>query len=92
MAEGARRITQLADLIDARCLAKTANADILASGGLPQARIRMIDIGGGLAVDYGSDAVRPSFEDYATLLRAKCPALFSSPGRLIVTGKLCCAG
>jgi diaminopimelate decarboxylase len=40
-------------------------------------QITAIDIGGGLPVNFDSDDIRPTFRDYADLLRATVPGLFS---------------
>ncbi|SCE52401.1 diaminopimelate decarboxylase [Streptomyces sp. DvalAA-14] len=39
-------------------------------------QITVLDIGGGLPVNFDSDAVTPAFADYADLLRAQIPGLF----------------
>lgn len=39
-------------------------------------QITVLDIGGGLPVNFGSDEVTPAFADYADLLRAEIPGLF----------------
>ncbi|WP_443060680.1 diaminopimelate decarboxylase [Streptomyces sp. NBC_00448] len=39
-------------------------------------QVTALDIGGGLPVNFGSDATVPSFADYADLLRAEIPGLF----------------
>jgi len=39
-------------------------------------QVDVLDIGGGLPVNFGSDATTPSFADYADLLRAEVPGLF----------------
>jgi diaminopimelate decarboxylase len=39
-------------------------------------QVTVLDIGGGLPVNFGSDEVTPSFADYADLLRARVPGLF----------------
>lgn len=39
-------------------------------------QVTVLDIGGGLPVNFGSDAVTPAFGDYAGLLRAEVPGLF----------------
>ncbi|MFC4033811.1 diaminopimelate decarboxylase [Streptomyces polygonati] len=44
------------------------------AAGRPQ--ITVLDIGGGLPVNFRSDATAPSFADYADLLRAEVPGLF----------------
>jgi diaminopimelate decarboxylase len=46
-------------------------------------RIVMIDIGGGLPVNYDSDDIAPLFVDYSSLLEAQCH--LSSHNRLFVT-------
>ncbi|WP_262412628.1 diaminopimelate decarboxylase [Actinacidiphila acidipaludis] len=39
-------------------------------------QVTVLDIGGGLPVNFGSDDTTPSFADYADLLRAEVPGLF----------------
>ncbi|MGW1076913.1 diaminopimelate decarboxylase [Streptomyces sp. NPDC002537] len=39
-------------------------------------QVRTVDIGGGLPVNFASDAVTPTFEEYARLLAATVPGLF----------------
>lgn len=39
-------------------------------------RVHVIDIGGGLPVDFTSDDMRPTFAEYAGVLRAAVPGLF----------------
>ncbi|UWE08135.1 type III PLP-dependent enzyme domain-containing protein [Actinacidiphila bryophytorum] len=39
-------------------------------------QVTVLDIGGGLPVNFGSDDITPSFGDYADLLRAEVPGLF----------------
>lgn len=46
-------------------------------------RITMLDIGGGLSLNYTDDSVRPTFEEYFDCITSSCPALFQ--GRKIVT-------
>jgi len=58
MAEGARRVLWLADLVDHRCG--------------PEKRIRTVDLGGGLAVNYKDDRITPSFAEYAQTLQRVC--------------------
>ena len=48
-------------------------------------RIRVIDIGGGLPVNFGSEEVKPQYGDYSQILRHTAPALFTNPDRMIVT-------
>jgi diaminopimelate decarboxylase len=40
-------------------------------------QIEVVDIGGGLPVNFDSDAIKPTFGDYATVLRRQVPELFS---------------
>ncbi len=49
--------------------------EVNAAAGRPQ--ITRIDIGGGLPVNFASDEVKPTFADYAEVLRARAPALFT---------------
>jgi len=71
LAEGVRAALDLALEVNAR---------------RPESPLRVIDIGGGLPVNYASDALEtdsvPSFERYASFLRARCPELFD--GRFTV--------
>jgi diaminopimelate decarboxylase len=39
-------------------------------------QVTVLDIGGGLPVNFASDEVRPRFQDYADVLRAAVPGLF----------------
>jgi diaminopimelate decarboxylase len=48
----------------------------------PRPRIRVFDIGGGLPVAYGLDERAPCLDEYAALLRARCPELFEGRFRL----------
>lgn len=50
---------------------------------LGRKQITTLDIGGGLPVNFESDAVTPSFGDYAAVLRAAVPALFSGEFRVV---------
>ncbi|UQI43375.1 diaminopimelate decarboxylase [Streptomyces sp. HU2014] len=61
MAEGVRTAYELAEEINR------------AVGGQ---RVRTLDIGGGLPVNFASEEVTPSFRDYARLLDVTVPALF----------------
>jgi diaminopimelate decarboxylase len=61
MTDGVRAAYELAERINA------------AAG---RQQITVIDIGGGLPVNFTSDEVRPSFRDYADMLRAAVPGLF----------------
>ena len=47
-----------------------------------QQRVRVIDIGGGLPVNFDSDEVTPTFADYAAALRETAPALFDGRFRV----------
>ena len=62
MAHGINVITELAE-------------EINAVNGSQQ--ITRIDIGGGLPVNFSSEVVKPSFKDYADLLKAEVPLLFT---------------
>jgi diaminopimelate decarboxylase len=61
MAAGVRAAYDLAERINAQA-------------GRPQ--VTVLDIGGGLPVDFGSDHTNPTYADYADLLRAEIPGLF----------------
>ncbi len=61
MAAGVRAVYELAEEINA------------AAG---HRRVDTVDIGGGLPVDFSSDAVSPTFGQYARLLAAEVPGLF----------------
>ena len=76
MTEGVRRLLAFADEVDAAC------------GG----RIELIDIGGGLSVNYEGDLSDPTLGAYAAALAAECPSLFLHPRRRVVTGAslTCC--
>ena len=97
MAEGARRIAELADEIDTACsnYYSSSNSSNGNSGGrnrgedvlVGNRRIKMIDIGGGLSVNYYGDSVSPTFEEYSTALLSVAPKLFQYPDRLVCTGK-----
>ncbi len=68
MAEGVRVVAELADEINR-----------LAGG----KRIGTIDMGGGLPVDFSSDQNTPAFTDYAEVLRASAPQLFTGEYHVI---------
>jgi len=55
-------------------------AEISAHTGYQQ--IEVIDIGGGLPVNFDSDEVKPAFSDYASALRQDVPELFSGKYRV----------
>lgn len=67
-AEGIRRVVELADAINA-------------AAGYQQ--ITRLDIGGGLSVNFTSDDVTPTFDDYATTLEQAVPRLFSGAYRVL---------
>ena len=62
MAAGVGKVTTLAEEINER-------------GGRQQ--VEVIDIGGGLPVNFDDDAMRPTFADYAAALLETAPALFT---------------
>ncbi|MCJ7815450.1 MAG: hypothetical protein MUP31_05290 [Xanthomonadales bacterium] len=62
MAAGIRKVVDLAEEIN------------VAAG---RQQVEVIDIGGGLPVNFESEEVRPTFADYAGVLRAAVPELFS---------------
>jgi diaminopimelate decarboxylase len=62
MAQGVREAVKLAGEIDAACGGK---------------RIEIINIGGGLPVNFASDSDEPSFAKYAEVLRREVPELFT---------------
>lgn len=66
MAEGISEIIALAEEIN---------------GNAANQQITQIDIGGGLPVNFASDEVRPTFAEYAALLREKTPLLFTGKYR-----------
>jgi len=47
-----------------------------------QQQIEVVDIGGGLAVNFDSDEVKPAFSDYAAALSKAVPELFSGKYRV----------
>jgi diaminopimelate decarboxylase len=68
MAAGVRAAYQLAERINAEA---------------GRRQITAIDFGGGLPVNFASDAVRPAFRDYADVLRAAVPGLFDGRYALV---------
>jgi diaminopimelate decarboxylase len=66
--QGVKEVVDLAGSINAAC---------------GQQRIHTLDIGGGLPVNFASDTMSPTFEDYAALLRAAIPQLFDGSVRVI---------
>lgn len=62
MAEGVAQLHAFADELNAR---------------VGRRQITRLDIGGGLPVNFASDEVTPTFADYAAVLRARVPGLFS---------------
>lgn len=61
MAAGVRAAYELAERINA---------------GAGRQQVTVLDIGGGLPVNFGSDDTAPSFGDYARVLRSEVPGLF----------------
>ena len=43
--------------------------------------IRTIDIGGGLAINYNNDKIKPTFYDFVKQLKNKVPVLFNQPNK-----------
>jgi len=70
LVEGARAIVELAEEINSR----------------REGQVSVLDIGGGLSVDYDSDFLGITFDEYADLLRAAAPELFS--GRFVIMTEL----
>ena len=71
LCEGVLSAVQLANLIDKECHEK---------------RIKFIDIGGGLSVNYDSDEVTPTFEMYRDAILTKIPDFYEqNSGRTIIT-------
>ncbi|CAM9445232.1 unnamed protein product, partial [Laminaria digitata] len=70
LAEGIATLCSIADTVD---------------GELGKGRVALLDIGGGLPANYGSDEVSPSFDDYAAVLRKAAPSLFENTQRAVVT-------
>lgn len=68
MAAGVRAVYELAERINA------------AAG---RRQVTVLDIGGGLPVNFGSDATAPSFAAYADVLRAQVPGLFDGRYALV---------
>ena len=67
MATGVRKVTDLALQINAEA---------------GNRQVRVIDIGGGLAVNFDSAEVKPTFADYARILRDEVPELFTGDFRV----------
>ncbi|NGO73905.1 diaminopimelate decarboxylase, partial [Streptomyces sp. SB3404] len=72
MAEGVRALYELAEEINAA-----------AERELGHRRIDTLDLGGGLPVDFASDATDPSYADYARLLARTVPGLFDGSYGLV---------
>ena len=62
MTAGVRKLVDLAEEINAA---------------IGDQQIEVIDIGGGLPVNFDSDEIKPAFADYASALRQQIPELFS---------------
>lgn len=45
----------------------------------------MLDIGGGVPLNYSSFELKPTYSEYAALLRKRVPELFSNSGRTVIT-------
>ena len=67
MCRGMGKVTELAEEINER---------------VGRQQVRVIDIGGGLPVNFDSDEVTPTFADYAEALHETAPALFSGRYRV----------
>jgi len=67
LSEGVRKTTQLAEEINYRA---------------GRRQVAVIDIGGGLPVNFESDEIRPTFGSYADALRDKAPELFEGRYRV----------
>jgi len=63
MANGIKVITELAEQINES---------------IGNQQVTRLDIGGGLPVNFSSDEIKPSFKDYAELLKAEVPLLFTN--------------
>ncbi len=63
MANGIKVITELAEQINEY---------------IGNQQVTRLDIGGGLPVNFSSDEIKPSFQDYAELLKAEVPLLFTN--------------
>ena len=72
MAEGVRAVHALAEEINAAAERREGRR-----------RITTLDLGGGLPVDFASDTVRPSYEEYARLLARAVPGLFDGTYGLV---------
>jgi diaminopimelate decarboxylase len=68
VAHGIEKVVSLAEEINARA---------------GRRQVQVIDIGGGLPVNFESDEVSPTFGEYAKFLRASVPQLFSGHYRVI---------
>lgn len=67
VAEGISKVVALAEEINLRAGEK---------------RIRSIDIGGGLGVNFQSEEITPTFQEYADFLRSRLPQLFTGQFRV----------
>lgn len=73
MVAGVKAIVDLADEVNAG----------IAAAGTEGAGITIVDIGGGLPVNFASDAFTPTFDDYASRLKAEVPSLFAGKYALV---------
>jgi diaminopimelate decarboxylase len=64
-------------------LARTVELAQAVNAALGRAQVATIDIGGGLPVNFADEAMRPSFADYAAMLRTAAPALFGGEFRVV---------
>jgi diaminopimelate decarboxylase len=67
LTEGVRKLTDLANGINASC---------------GRRQVELLDIGGGLPVNFNGEEVRPTFSDYAAKLQARVPELFTGEYRV----------
>lgn len=82
MACGVATLCLLADEIDSAC---SAAGELWEAKDESGGRIHTVDIGGGLPVNYTSDAITPSFESYVTAILRVYPRFFGQ-GRRVITG------
>ena len=68
MAEAIAAMVELAEAINDRIGAR---------------QVQTLDIGGGLSVNFESEAIRPRFQDYADFLKARVPLLFTGQYRVL---------
>jgi diaminopimelate decarboxylase len=66
-----------------RGLARTVELAQQINALIGRAQIATVDIGGGLPVNFAGDEMRPSFADYAAMLRDAAPALLTGELRVV---------